>query len=265
MRTALLAAVSHDLRTPLASAKAAVTSLRSTEVEFDAPRPRRAAGHRGGVAGQAGPAGRQPAGHEPPASRRARASSLRPIGLEDAVPHALDEIGGAAPGGAHADRVPTFPRCSADPGLLERVLVNLIANALRFSPPGRAAAAGRQRTRRPGRAARHRSRAGHPRGAVGRRLPAVPAARRPGQHHRCRPWTRAGPRLDRGDGRHPDPGGHPRRRSDHGACRWNRRKEAVHDQGPGRRRRAADPARPADQPACPRLRRRDRRRRRPPR
>ena len=29
MRTALLAAVSHDLRTPLASAKAAVTSLRS--------------------------------------------------------------------------------------------------------------------------------------------------------------------------------------------------------------------------------------------
>ncbi|HEX2774013.1 MAG TPA: DUF4118 domain-containing protein, partial [Micromonosporaceae bacterium] len=35
MRTALLAAVSHDLRTPLASAKAAVTSLRSAEVEFD--------------------------------------------------------------------------------------------------------------------------------------------------------------------------------------------------------------------------------------
>jgi two-component system sensor histidine kinase KdpD len=34
MRTALLAAVSHDLRTPLASAKAAVTSLRSDEVEF---------------------------------------------------------------------------------------------------------------------------------------------------------------------------------------------------------------------------------------
>ncbi len=33
-RTALLAAVSHDLRTPLASAKAAVTSLRSAEVEW---------------------------------------------------------------------------------------------------------------------------------------------------------------------------------------------------------------------------------------
>jgi len=33
MRTALLAAVSHDLRSPLASAKAAVTSLRSGEVD----------------------------------------------------------------------------------------------------------------------------------------------------------------------------------------------------------------------------------------
>ena len=35
-RTALLAAVGHDLRTPLASAKAAVTSLRSHDVELDA-------------------------------------------------------------------------------------------------------------------------------------------------------------------------------------------------------------------------------------
>ena len=36
VRAALLAAVSHDLRTPLASAKAAVTSLRSSDVEWDA-------------------------------------------------------------------------------------------------------------------------------------------------------------------------------------------------------------------------------------
>ena len=36
MRTALLAAVSHDLRTPLASAKAAVTSLRSADVNWAA-------------------------------------------------------------------------------------------------------------------------------------------------------------------------------------------------------------------------------------
>ena len=36
MRTALLAAVGHDLRTPLASAKAAVTSLRSNDIEWSA-------------------------------------------------------------------------------------------------------------------------------------------------------------------------------------------------------------------------------------
>ncbi len=35
LRTALLSAVSHDLRTPLSSAKAAVTSLRSEDVVFD--------------------------------------------------------------------------------------------------------------------------------------------------------------------------------------------------------------------------------------
>ena len=39
MRTALLAAVGHDLRTPLASAKAAVTSLRSDDIALDAAGP----------------------------------------------------------------------------------------------------------------------------------------------------------------------------------------------------------------------------------
>ena len=34
MRTALLAAVGHDLRTPLAAAKAAVTSLLSRDVDW---------------------------------------------------------------------------------------------------------------------------------------------------------------------------------------------------------------------------------------
>ena len=53
MRTALLAAVSHDLRTPLASAKAAVTSLRSPDVNWDGRRPRRAARDRGRITGPA--------------------------------------------------------------------------------------------------------------------------------------------------------------------------------------------------------------------
>ena len=43
MRTALLAAVSHDLRTPLASIKASVSTLRQTDVQWTA-------GGRGGAA-----------------------------------------------------------------------------------------------------------------------------------------------------------------------------------------------------------------------
>jgi two-component system, OmpR family, sensor histidine kinase KdpD len=35
MRTALLTAVSHDLRTPLAAAQAAVTSLRNCEISWN--------------------------------------------------------------------------------------------------------------------------------------------------------------------------------------------------------------------------------------
>ena len=64
MRTALLAAVGHDLRSPLASAKAAVTSLRSDEVPWS-PRDRsELLADRGRVAGPAVTTGRQPARHE---------------------------------------------------------------------------------------------------------------------------------------------------------------------------------------------------------
>ena len=40
LRAALLATVSHDLRTPLAAAKAAVSSLRSSDVTLDRQRSR---------------------------------------------------------------------------------------------------------------------------------------------------------------------------------------------------------------------------------
>jgi two-component system sensor histidine kinase KdpD len=134
MRTALLAAVSHDLRTPLSSAKAAVTSLRSTEVDFDET-------DRAELLATA----------DESLDRLARlvanlldmsrlqagvlGVSLRPIGLEEAVPHALDEIGPDARG-VRMQIAPNLPAVLADPGLLERVLVNLITNALRFTPSG---------------------------------------------------------------------------------------------------------------------------------
>ncbi|MEU7823186.1 DUF4118 domain-containing protein [Catellatospora sp. NPDC049133] len=134
MRTALLAAVSHDLRTPLASAKAAVDSLAGGQVDFDEQdraellataaesldRLHRLVENLLDMSRlQAGVLGVSP----------------RPMGVEDVVPHALDEFGDAGRGVRM--RIPAdLPAVTADPGLLERVLVNVIGNALRHSPSG---------------------------------------------------------------------------------------------------------------------------------
>lgn len=135
LRTALLAAVSHDLRTPLASAKAAVTSLRSGDVEFDAA-------DREELLATAEESldrlGRLVANLLDMSRLQAGALGLRPasLGLEDVVPSALDELG--EPAGRVRVSLPAhLPAVRSDPGLLERVLVNLVANALRFSPPDR--------------------------------------------------------------------------------------------------------------------------------
>ena len=66
------AAVSHDLRTPLASIKAMVSGLRDPDVRLDADAARRCAGHRRGRDRPAQPPGRQPARRQPAADRRAR-------------------------------------------------------------------------------------------------------------------------------------------------------------------------------------------------
>ena len=74
-------------------------------------------------------------------------------------PLALDDLGADRAHGRRSTCPTTCPLVLADPALLERVVANLVANALRYSPPGRAAAGHRQRARRPGRAAGHRPRA----------------------------------------------------------------------------------------------------------
>ncbi len=57
------------------------------------------------------------------------------VGIEEATPRALDELGEA--GRIVRLKFPDdLPTVRADPALLERVLVNVIGNALRFSPPG---------------------------------------------------------------------------------------------------------------------------------
>jgi two-component system sensor histidine kinase KdpD len=134
MRTALLAAVSHDLRSPLASAKAAVGSLRSHDVTWT-PQDREE------LLATADESldrlirlvenlldlSRLQAG--------ALSVFIRPVALDELIPLALDDLG---PGGHDvAVQLPEdLPECLADAALLERVVANLIANALRHSPPG---------------------------------------------------------------------------------------------------------------------------------
>ena len=135
LRSALLQAVSHDLRTPLASIKASVTSLRQDDVDWspddiqdflrtieeETDRLTTLVGHLLDMS-------RIQAGALHPA--------LRPVALEEVVPAALASLG---PRAAVVDvRVSeSLPPVLADPALLERAVANVIENAIRFSPPGR--------------------------------------------------------------------------------------------------------------------------------
>jgi two-component system, OmpR family, sensor histidine kinase KdpD len=133
MRTALLAAVSHDLRTPLASIKASVSTLRQTDVEWTE------ADEAALLATIEASADRLDAliGNLLDMSRLTTGSLqpfLRPTAIDEVAPMALRGLDGgsllelAVPDG--------LPLVLTDPGLLERVLANLFANALAYSPAG---------------------------------------------------------------------------------------------------------------------------------
>lgn len=134
LRTALLSAVSHDLRTPLSSAKAAVDTLRSPDVDLDdADRAELLDTadesldrlHR--LVDNLLDMSRLQAG--------ALAMAPQPISVAEAIPLAVDDLGDA--GRAVQIRLPDdLAEVHADPALLERALVNLLTNALRYSPPG---------------------------------------------------------------------------------------------------------------------------------
>jgi two-component system sensor histidine kinase KdpD len=130
VRTALLAAVSHDLRNPLASIKAGVGTLRQTDVEWH-------------------PADRAEllAVIEESADRldalianlldmtRLQTGTVaalpRPVGLGEIVCRALASV---PEGRVECDVPETLAHVEVDPGLLERAVANVVENAVRHSP-----------------------------------------------------------------------------------------------------------------------------------
>ncbi len=132
MRTALLRAVSHDLRTPLASIKASVSSLRQTDVHWSEEDEaellaniEQNADRLDALVGNLLDMSRLQAGSLEPFLRAIAVDEVAPValrGLDDA-----DHLVISVPD--------DLPLVRADPGLLERVLANLFSNALRHSPP----------------------------------------------------------------------------------------------------------------------------------
>jgi len=133
VRSALLASVGHDLRTPLAGLKAAVSSLRQDDVEWS-PQERadllatieESTDRLTALIADVLDATRIQVG--------AVTARPEPVAVDEVVALALLD----APAGAAAMDIPDdLPLVRVDPALLERVVANLVDNALKHSPAGR--------------------------------------------------------------------------------------------------------------------------------
>lgn len=132
-RTALLSAVSHDLRTPLAGIKAAIGSLRSKEVTWSTADEEElkaaieeSADRLEALIGNLLDLSRLQAG--------ALVAHVRPTDLGEVIPATLAAL--PEPGRAKWEIDPDARSVQADAGLLDRVLGNIAENALRYQPPG---------------------------------------------------------------------------------------------------------------------------------
>jgi two-component system sensor histidine kinase KdpD len=135
MRTALLAAVSHDLRTPLAGIKAASSALRSAALHLsDADRVElvetvdTSADRLAALVDNLLDMSRLQAGAVTPA--------LSPSDLPDVVTRALSWLDSDDHDRVRLEWPDELPPVVADPGLLERVVANLLSNAARHAPNG---------------------------------------------------------------------------------------------------------------------------------
>ncbi|MGW7517043.1 ATP-binding protein [Streptomyces sp. NPDC054796] len=133
IRTALLAAVSHDLRTPLAAIKASVSSLRSDDVAWSEADEadlleaiEEGADRLDNLVGNLLDMSRLQTGTLAPL--------IREISLEEVVPKALRGLPEGTVGLALAEALPLV---AVDPGLLERTVANIVENAAKYSPEGK--------------------------------------------------------------------------------------------------------------------------------
>ncbi|CAN7455424.1 DUF4118 domain-containing protein [Arthrobacter sp. LjRoot78] len=130
MRTSILRAVSHDLRTPLAGIKLAVSSLRQEDVKFSPEDEREllatiedSADRLDHLIGNLLDMSRITADSVNPL--------LRGLGWTDVLPDALRGLPAAR---IRVELPPNLPRVEADAGMLERVVANLVENALKYAP-----------------------------------------------------------------------------------------------------------------------------------
>ncbi|WVH85070.1 DUF4118 domain-containing protein [Lentzea sp. DG1S-22] len=128
LRTALLSAVGHDLRTPLTSIKASVGSLRDPELTLSAEDTaelleavEESADRLTALVDNLLDSSRLATGAVSP--------QFRAVGYYEAVARALSGLGGDV----EVDVPESLPPVRADVGLLERVIANVVGNALRYA------------------------------------------------------------------------------------------------------------------------------------
>jgi two-component system sensor histidine kinase KdpD len=130
MRTSILRAVSHDLRTPLAGIKLAVGGLRHDDVHYTPEEEQEllatieeCSDRLDALVGNLLDMSRITSDAVNPL--------LRPVRWFEVIPGAL---GAVPPGRVRVDLPANMPEIDADPGMLERVIANIVENAVKYAP-----------------------------------------------------------------------------------------------------------------------------------
>ena len=135
LRTAILAAVSHDLRTQLSSIKASVSSLREPDVTWSD----RETGEFLAAIEEETDRLTSLVGNLLDMSRIQTGSVVlvpQRVGLDEIVPRALATLPSSGRG-IEVDVPETLPRVDVDADLLERAVANVVANARQWTAQGR--------------------------------------------------------------------------------------------------------------------------------